>query len=699
VAATFLRQETCVTNGEVTNTAAWWEEPYRIVQTNLRLTDASLDPAALAREVREFGATTITFNVGGIFAFYPTELALHARNPFLTSDLTGQMLEAAHREGLKMVGRYDLSKGTRIAYEAHPDWFVHNKDGQPQEYNGTYQACVNGGWAKDYGLKILRESLERYALDGLFFNMTGYQPVDYSGKYRGICHCRNCQDGFAEMFARSLPEREDFSDPAYADFLVFKEQTTQAAAQRIYDTVKSVRPNAGVMGSGRTACDFMRLELQRAVKRPQPEWPHQAGELSRWAAAFGRGKPYACASTNFLDYNWRFASETGAHHMLRFGQQMASGAQIDYYLLGTFEQENAAPIEPVRDFMHWHAANQAYLAGTTSVARVALYHSRTTNLHAGATATAAEHTNAFRGAYRLLLEGRVPFDYVSDERMNDADIAERLAAYDVILLPNVTCMSDAEAAALDAFVAQGGTLIATGETGHYDEHGRRRSRFALASFPANRINHAAKELETYVQIGVDELDFPKTRLLHLHGWYFYPEAAEGAERLLTLLPPPKYGPPELCFPEVAADENPGVLIKGSGRGRVAYLPWLPEWLYFRDGLPEHRELILQLIGKASQPPLRLLGAGPLEVTVRAKNGGSGDLVVHLVNYAGQRNSAYEEPPAIGDLRLGVRGGARAGKALVAGVAVEFGAPDDDGYAWADVPAVKYFEIIALGVPA
>ncbi|HEX5736937.1 MAG TPA: hypothetical protein VFY22_00385, partial [Hydrogenophaga sp.] len=178
---------------------AWWEQPYRIVQTNLRLTDASLDPAALAQQVKEFGGTAVTFNVGGIYAFYPTELPLQARNPLLTRDLTGDMLEAAHREGLKMVGRYDLSKGTRIAYEAHPEWFVHNVDGKPQEYNGTYQACVNGGWALDYGHRILHESLSRYDLDGAFFNMTGYQPYDYSGKYHGICHCRNCQDGFFAM--------------------------------------------------------------------------------------------------------------------------------------------------------------------------------------------------------------------------------------------------------------------------------------------------------------------------------------------------------------------------------------------------------------------------------------------------------------------------------------------------------------------
>jgi hypothetical protein len=672
----------------------WWEKPYRIVQTNLRLTDASLDPEALARQVREFGATTITFNVGGIFAFYPTELPLQARNPLLTGDRTGEMLAAAHRQGLTMVGRYDLSKGTRIAYEAHPDWFVHNKDGKPQEYNGTYQACVNGGWAQDYAHRILHESLSRYDLDGAFFNMTGYQPVDYSGRHHGICWCQNCQDGFAEMFQRRLPEREDFGDPAHRDYLLFKRRTSQAAAQRIYDTVKSLRPTTGVMGNGRGACDFMRLELQRAVSRPAPQWPHQAGELTRWAAAKGRGMAYACASTNFLDYQWRFASETPHHHLLRFGQTIANGGQIDYYLLGTFAQDNAEPLEPVRKFMHWHAANEEHLWGTKSLANVALYHSRASELHAGGTATGKHRGNGFRGAYRLLLEGRIPFDFVSDERMGDADAAEQLARYDVIVLPNVACLGDEEAAALDGFVANGGTLIATGETGLYDERGRRRDRFALDSFPASRLNVAASGLETYVRIGPDELDFPKTRLLHLDGWYFHVEARDDAERLLKLLPSPKYGPPELCFPELPATESPGVLTRRFGRGRAIYLPWLPEWLYFRDGLPEHRELLLQLIGRASEPPVKLAGAGAVELTVRGKE--AGDLVVHIVNYAGQRGSAYEEPPAIGGLRLGVKGGGGgAAKALVAGTTVDIGAPDADGYAWLDVPEVKYFEVVVL----
>lgn len=680
-------------------TAPWWYEPYRIVQTNLRLIDADLDPVALARQAREFGASAITFNVGGIYAFYPSELALHGRNPYLDRDLTGEMLEAAHREGLKMVGRFDLSKGTRVAYEAHPEWFVHNKAGEPQEYNGTYQACVSGGWAKDYGLRILDEALSRYDLDGVFFNMTGYQPYDYSNVYRGICHCRNCQNGFAGMFGRRLPEREDFSDPAYADYLLFKKQTSAAASRRIYDTVKRLRPNTGVMGNGRGSCDFMRLELQRAVSRPMPEWPHQAGELCRWGAARNRGMAYATASTNFLDYQWRYASETPAHHLLRFGQTLANGGQIDYYLLGRFDQPNTGPLEPVQQFMHWHAANAEHFDRAKSLARVALYNSRATELHAGATATGKQQTWAFRGAYRLLLEGRIPFDFVSDERMGDPDIAEQLAAYDVIILANASCLSDAEAAALDAFVERGGTIIATGETGHYDERGQRREGFALASLPAARIAHAKNGLETSIRVAEGELDFPRTRLLHLDGWYFYHEGKDDVEALLALLPQPKYGPPELCFDEMAApggaDANPGVLIRNHGQGRAVYLPWLPEWLYFRDGMAEHRELLLQLIDQASAPPVKLTGAGPIEMTARVTRDGAGDIVVHLVNYAGQRNSAYEDPPAISGLRLGVQGAGGAAKALVAGCAIPVEAADAESYVWLDLPPVKHFEAIVL----
>src|SRR5690606_15087775 len=150
-----------------TDTKDWWKRPYRMVQTNLRQLDALYDQKALAREVKAFGADVLLYNIGGIYAFYPTELELHAINPHMKGDALGDAIEAAHSEGVALVGRYDMSKATRLGYEAHPEWFVHNARGEALEYNGTYQACVNGGWYQDYSLQIISESLGKYDVDGV----------------------------------------------------------------------------------------------------------------------------------------------------------------------------------------------------------------------------------------------------------------------------------------------------------------------------------------------------------------------------------------------------------------------------------------------------------------------------------------------------------------------------------------------------
>jgi len=671
----------------------WWQRPYRMVQTNLRMTDALMEPRQVARQAREFGATVLLFNIGGIFAFYPTELPLHARNPMLKGDLLGAMLEAAHAEGLKLIGRFDLSKSTRPAYEAHPEWFVHNRSGEPLEYNGTYQACVNGGWYQSYAHEIIRESLRRYAVDGVFFNMFGYRSTDYSGNYHGICACRNCQERFRSLYGRELPGREDFSDPAYPDYLEFMDRTSLALADDIYRTVKAARPGVVVTGR-RTTCDMIRMEVQRAVSRPAPEWPHQSGEQARWAAAFGRGKSFGSASTNFVDFAWRFVSETGAYHVLRFAQQLANGASLDYYLLGTFDQEDTKPFAAVRALYDWHAANEAHYAGLQNAARIGLYHSHKTATYYGATATSAEQTACFRGAYRALLEARLPFDFVSDERMADADIAQRLARYDVLVLPNVACLDDAEAKVLEDWVAAGGCLLGTGESGLYDGRGTARRAFALGCLPVSRLVLARDGLRAYFRIGADELNFPETRLLMLDGRYFHVEVRPGCQTLLRLLPPQRFGPPELCYSELES-EHPGAIVGTYGKGHAIYVPWLPEWHYYRDGLPDHRSFLVQLVMRfAPAPHVQLMGVGPVELTVH-RQPETGRLLVHIVNYSGQRNNLYEEPVVLRGLRLGLRGASRAARALVAGREIPCGPPDPAGVVWLDVPEVAAFEAISV----
>jgi hypothetical protein len=670
----------------------WYQQPYRMVQTNLRMTDALMDPRAVARQAREFGATVLLFNIGGIFAFYPTELPLHARNPMLKGDLLGEIIEAAHSEGLRLVGRFDLSKSTRKTYEEHPDWFVHNRQGAPIEYNGTYQACVNGGWYQGYAHKIIREALGRYDVDAVFFNMFGYRSSDYSGKYHGICACQNCRDRFRSMYDRELPVREDFSDPSYADYLAFTDSTSIMLGDDIYRTVKSARPSVAVMGQ-RTTCDLMRMEIQRAVGRPAPEWPYQAGEQARWAAAFGRGKTFGSTSANFIDYAWRFVAETGACQVLRFAQQLASGAVLDYYLVGTFDQDDEKAFPEVQALFAWHAANVQHYAGLRNAARIGLYQSRKTATYREATLTSAEQTACFRGAYRALVEERLPFDFVPDERMLDDDAMAQLSRYDVIVMPNVACLGDAEAAVLDAWVAAGGTLLATGETGLYDDRGAPRGGFVLDSMPATKVQLARANLRSYFELVPGEVPSVAARLMMLDGRYFQAETKDGTETLLHLLPEQRFGPPELCYPELGAT-HPGILVRAHGEGRVIYMPWLPEWHYHRDSLPDHRALITDLVKRHATPQLRLEGVGPVELTLQ-RQADSGELLVHIINYSGQRNNLYEAPVTLTGLRLGIRGASGPAHALVAGVEIESAAPDADGLSWITLPPVGAFEVVKI----
>ncbi len=670
-----------------------------MVQTNLRLGDANFPQDDLARQVRAFGANVLLYNVGGIFAFYPTDLPLQARNPLMEGDALARAIAAARNEGLALVGRFDMSKATRLAYDAHPSWFVMNGAGEPLEYNGTYQACVNGDWYQDYAFRIIDEALGRYDVDGVFFNMFGYRNRTYSNEYFGPCRCENCSRAFRDFSGKEIPEKEDFSDPNYPDYLQFKEKTTRSLWRLMTDHIHATAPGVAICGPD-SYSDVIRMESQRAVARPAPAWPYQSGQQARWGRSAGGGRPASSTSTNFIDFAWRFHAETGALHLLRFAQQLGSGAALDYYLLGVLDQDDGGPLAEVSELFKWHARHEAIYDGVKPAARVALYASRPTSRFSGRTDSAPYATGAARGAYRMLVEARIAFDTFTDEEL-EAD-PDALGRYDAIFLPNVTCMSDTEAAALDAWVQGGGLLIATGETGHYDALGQRRDRVALTSLSASELHRSDMRQEgAYFRIEAPEFDDLRTRLLMLDGPYYRPmQVREASESRLRLLPPQRFGPPELCFPK-DDDGAPGMLIGKAGKGVAISVPWHPDWMYWRDSLPNHRKLVSSLIRThAPHQPVVLEGDGPVEVTLQKTRDSA--WLVHVINYAGQRNNLYETPPQLHGLRLGIANAEPFARCLRAGLTVEATQPDevsDQRYRWFSLPPVGAFEVVAIDIAA
>src|SRR5919107_6016128 len=82
--------------------SSWWNRaPYRLVQTNLREIDATMDVDAYVQSMVDASANIVLINVGGIVANYPTSLPYHYRNPFMKGDLVGDLIKGLHAKGIK----------------------------------------------------------------------------------------------------------------------------------------------------------------------------------------------------------------------------------------------------------------------------------------------------------------------------------------------------------------------------------------------------------------------------------------------------------------------------------------------------------------------------------------------------------------------------------------------------------------------
>src|SRR5262245_26098425 len=97
----------------VAKAPGWWmTEPIRWVQTNLRETDTALDPRRLVSQLVDFRANCLLIGMGGIVAHYPTRVGHHVVSPHLPlgRDMFGEVLRLAHKNRIRVIGRFDFSK-------------------------------------------------------------------------------------------------------------------------------------------------------------------------------------------------------------------------------------------------------------------------------------------------------------------------------------------------------------------------------------------------------------------------------------------------------------------------------------------------------------------------------------------------------------------------------------------------------------
>ncbi|MCW5977591.1 MAG: hypothetical protein KIT09_05920 [Bryobacteraceae bacterium] len=580
----------------------WWmEEPVRLIQTNLRESDTSLDPQRLVRQLEEFRANTLLFGMGGIVAHYPTEVEFHYRSAALPADRDtfGDVMKAAHARRIRVIGRFDFSKTQKPAYDAHPDWFFQGTDGRPAIYNGLYSTCINGGYYREHIFKILSEALTRYEVDGLFFNMFGNPRSDYSGNRMGPCHCASCKRIYRERYGRDLPE--DDGDPQYRAFM---DQCARDVAGEIGKLIRKLRPEAAFNTYIHEHVTGIMSESNTSVTRPLPLWLYSASDNVNYARGSEPEKMAFNLSMSFIDYAWRFAAVPPNEIRVRLAQAMAHGGALCQNMHGTMDQEDRTFLNAARPLFAWHAEHEQLYAGQENAGRVMLIGPR---------------DNGYRGMFRLLSERHIPFVAASNARM----LAARPRDYDLAITPGPP------PAELEAWVRDGGRLLVTGPRPPFG-----------APAPVKRWENVSG----YFRVR-DRSLFPslkETDVVFLYGDYAEPPPQP--KPALTLIPPAMFGPPEKVWADKVETDKPGLLIQDLGKGKIAYLPWDAAGLYYRYSSHAHSALLSDLIDHLLPSGRQLTtNAHPLvEITVMRQPKRNRTLV-HFVNLSGHSQTAYFDP--------------------------------------------------------
>ncbi|MCX5645181.1 MAG: beta-galactosidase [Phycisphaerae bacterium] len=692
--------------GNAVTTVPWYRRTYRWAQTNITEIDpARYDIVWWRQHWKRTQIQGVIINAGGIFAYYPSKFPLQYRPPALGDrDLYGELARAAHDDGLVVLARMDSNRAHEAFHQAHPDWFAVDAGGKPYRAGELYVSCINSPYYEEYLPDVLREIIERSHPEGITDN-------SWSGLDRGsICYCEHCARRFRERTGKPLPKGRDWNDPAYRQWI----QWGYARRLEIWDLNNRVTKAAGGpdclwlgMNSGSISgqCRSFRdckeicarteiIMLDHQSRSDGEGFQHNAltGKLIHGLLGWDKLIPESMPMYQMGRPTFRLASKPEPEARMWMLAGFAGGIQPWWHHISAYHEDRRMyrTAEPI---LRWHKANEQYLVNRRPIANVGVVWSQQNTDFYGRDNPEELVEQPWRGFTQALIRARIPYlpvhvDHIEREGPNLA----------VLILPNLAALSDGQVAAVRCFVERGGALIATGQTSLCNEWGDPRPDFALADLfgvtggkrvagfqPAIRGRDAldtsdrriSEPRHTYLRL-TPELrgrvygprtgdeppitaerhpvlaGFDETDILPFGGTLEALTVNEKAKVMLTFIPPFPMYPPETAWMREPRTNIPGLVLNESSQSRVAYLPADIDRRFAIDNLPDHGDLLANLVRWAAKGnlPLEVTGRGLIDCELYQQ---PGRVILHLVNLtsAGTWRAPVHELIPVGPLQVKV----------------------------------------------
>ena len=598
----------------------WYQKPLRIMHTVLREIDAKkYDANAVVAYLKKGSYNTLCVNAGGIVDFFQNPLSAANVNQFMGNrDILGEITTACKAAGIKVIARIDFRGVEEQVYQKFPDWFKKDAAQNPVKTTYTkpvlYESCYLGQYRNEYANEFVRYVLANYAVDGIWHNAPGFN---------GICYCNRCKETYKATTGKPIPVIGSASEEELDSYMTWKAQTADQYMDRIKKTVKSFGDDKvytaevfSIYGVGqridsgidlRSARKYFDILVSVAFLTENSQGERFTYEDLNYGSTIikflksmvpekeavvmygGNGTTHRLVMDPSLDLKvwlWQILSAGG-----RFWNCYFTNVPTQ-----THDNRNAFNETEAYEFVK---ANEELLVQHIPVANIGIYYSNPTRLsHRSPTPEGDRFGTEIRGVESVLMENHVPHDFILDDQLSK----ERLQKYKLVILPNISCMSDKEIDVLKAYVHEGGNLIATYATSLCDAQGKERTEFGLSELfgvrYAGRNVNTRKDNYQYILDKNHPLvkeDSPKTELLFNAGYTALTKPEKTAKVICTWVPTIQNQPPDKAWVKEFSTEYPTVVENKYGNGTVFYFANQPDLLSYETGHPDPRNLLLRTI--------------------------------------------------------------------------------------------------------
>jgi hypothetical protein len=608
-------------------------------------------------------------------SYYPTKVGI--QHPHLKIDLLGQMIEACHIQGIQVVS-YISTMYDQYMWRRHGDWRVLDEHGGEvglEQNAGPLKAelgrvCINTPML-DYLARQAEEVVKEYDIDGMWYDNMIY-PLT-SG-----CCCAYC------MADR---ERLGLDSTKPQDRVRHSQIVMDRAMKTLAPIVQNKNPNLRLFFNGPIA--FQRVPFMRECLKyythieieslPGGSWGYSFYEI---AARYERNLGLdTMGMTGAFHRSWgdfgavrnQAALDYECFRMLALGNQCAIGDHL--HPRGKL---NPVTYERIGRAYRSVAEKEPWCRNARPVTEIGTITLLTRGYHEG-----LPHSDI--GAANVLQESHHQFDVLDTESPFDK--------YRVILLPDSHRMDGALLAKLRQYLAGGGALILSHESG-LDENGRE---FALTEIGVTYEGPWQHEFQ-YVEV----IDGAVNRRLPHMVQIFYEKGGavrlQPGTQLLGRIWKSYFDRNYMHFQvEQTPFSEPTDYVGVAQRGKVIYIA-APIFRTYADFAYQfYRLLVANCITRLLPDPLIKSDApSTARITVTEQ---PGRRIVHVLQYLPERRApnvdVVEDVIPLINVKLALRSGTAPRRVYLAPQRHALQADFRDGYVQVLVPSVEGHQMVVF----